>query len=116
MEIKDLLYEIDFALDSILPIEERVVEKRSTTKIMLTISQLRGCLLKLRDNLVVKNNIRGRRELYHPLEALPLEGMRMLYDDMPDNLAEKHFNQTAYNRMSKQRKEFLERNKDKNYE
>ena len=38
MEIKDLLYEIDFALDSILSIEERVVEKRSTTKIMLTIS------------------------------------------------------------------------------
>lgn len=110
MEIKDLLYEIDFALDSILPIEERVIKERSTTEIMLTISQLRGGLLKLRDILVVRNNIRGRREVYHPLEALPLEGMRMLYDDVPDNLAEKHFNQTAYNRMSKQRRDFLERN------
>jgi hypothetical protein len=110
MEIKDLLYEIDFALDSILPIEERVIEKKSTIEIMLTISQLRGGLLKLRDNLVVKNNIRGRRELYHPLEALPLEGMRMLYDDMPDNLAEKYFNQTVYNRMSKQIRDFLEKN------
>ena len=116
MEIKDLLYEIDFALDSILPIEEMVIEGKSTIKIMLTISQLRGQLLKLRDILVVKNNIKGRRELYHPLEALPLEGMRMLYDDMPDNLAEKHFNQTRYNRISKERREFLERNKDKNYE
>ena len=116
MEIKDLLYEIDFALDSILPIEERVIEGKSTIKIMLTISQLRGQLLKLRDILVVKNNIKGRRELYHPLEALPLEGMRMLYDDMPDNLAEKHFNQTGYNRISKTGREFLERNKDKNYE
>jgi len=112
MEIKDLLYEIDFALDSILPIEERVIEKKSTTKIMSTISQLRGGLLRLRDIFVVRNNIKGRRELYHPLEALPLEGMRMLYDDMPDNLAEKHFNQTAYNRISKKRREFLERNKE----
>ena len=116
MEIKDLLYEIDFALDSILPIEERVVEKKDTIKIMLTISQLRGQLLKLRDNLVVKNNIKGRRRLYHPLEAMPLEGLRMFYNDMPDNLAEKHFNQTAYNCESKKRREFLERNKDKNYE
>ena len=116
MEIKDLLYEIDFALDSILPIEERVIEGKSTIKIMLTISQLRGQLLKLRDILVVRNNIKGRRELYHPLEALPLEGMRMLYDDMPDNLAEKHFNQTIYNLISKTGREFLERNKDKNYE
>jgi len=112
MEIKDLLYEIDFALDSILPIEERVIEKKSTTEIMSTISQLRGGLLRLRDIFVVRNNIKGRRELYHPLEALPLEGMRMLYDDMPDNLAEKHFNQTAYNRISKKRREFLERNKE----
>jgi hypothetical protein len=110
MEIKDLLYEIDFALDSILPIEERVIKKKSTTEIMLTITQLRGGLLELRDKLVVKNNIRGRKELYHPLEALPLEGMRMLYVDMPDNLAEKHFNQTVYNRMSKQRRDFLDKN------
>lgn len=116
MEIKDLLYEIDFALDSILPIEERVIEGKSTIKIMLTISQLRGQLLQLRDILVVKNNIKGRRELYHPLEALPLEGLRMFYNDMPDNLAEKHFNQTPYNYESKTRREILKRNKDKNYE
>ena len=107
MEIKDLLYEIDFALDSILPIEERVIEKKSTIEIMLTISQLRGGLLKLRDILVVRNNIKGRRELYHPLEALPLELLRKLYDDMPDNLAEKHFNFTEYSKFSRRNRDII---------
>ena len=104
MDIKEILNELDFALDSILPIEERVVTQKDITSIMITISQLRGHLLNLRDKIVVEYNITGRKELYHPLEALPLEGMRMLYDDMPDNLAEKHFNQTTYNRVSKARR------------
>jgi hypothetical protein len=99
--INDLLFEIDFCLDSIFPIEERVTKKQSIERILLTISQLRGQLLSMRDDIVRDNDIKGRKELYHPLEALPLELMRNLYNDMPDNLAEKHFDSTTYNKCSK---------------
>jgi len=101
MKVKDLLHEIDWALDSILPIEERVVEQKGVFMVMKLISQLRGHLLTVRDRVVVENNVIGRKELYHPLESLTLEGMRILYKDMPDNLAEKHFDQSAYRKHSK---------------
>ena len=104
MKIKDLLHEIDWALDSILPIEERVVNRNSVDAIMAVVCQFKGHLLAVRDWLVVENKVQGRTELYHPLESLTLGGMRMLYHDMPDNLAEKHFNKSAYNRHSKQRR------------
>lgn len=104
---KDLLFKIDFCLDSILPIEERVIQKKSVAEIMSTVSQLRGQLLSMRDDIVRDNNVKGRRELYHPLEALPLELLRKLYDDMPDNLAEKHFNFTEYSKFSRRNRDII---------
>lgn len=104
---KDLLFKIDFCLDSILPIEERVIQKKSVAEIMSTVSQLRGQLLSMRDDIVKDNNIKGRKELYHPLEVLPLELLRELYDDMPDNLAEKHFNFTEYSKFSRRNRDII---------
>lgn len=100
IKTKELLHEVDWILDSILPIEERVVKGESITKIMSVISQLRGQLLSWRDTVVVENDIKGRAELYHPLEVLSLDSIQLLYPDMPDNLAEKHFNTTSYRKFS----------------
>ena len=101
MDAKELLNEIDWALDSILPIEERVVEGQRTMMIMQAISQLRGHLLRVRDDIVVEDKIKGRRELYHPLEALTKKVLKSYYPDMPDNLAERHFDESSYRKISK---------------
>ena len=113
METKKLLREIDWALDSILPIEEQVTEGDGDYIIMCSISQLRGHLLGLRDKIVFEGKVLGRKELYHPLEALTLENMRILplgfWKDMPNNLAEKHFDETEYRKYSKANRELMAR-------
>jgi hypothetical protein len=112
MEIKELLNELDFALDSILPIEEVITSGGNISAVMLAISQLRGHLLKLRDVLVVENNIFGRKELYHPLDELSVNELSIMFGQMPDNLAEKHFNFTAYKKQSKQHRQLLLKQKN----
>ena len=108
-KVKRLLHEIDWALDSILPIKERVIKQKSVPEIMRTILQLKGHLLNLRDRVIVEEGIRGRVEFYQPLEVLPLEGIRMMYPDMPDDLAEKHFIRSDYRKISKARREEMAR-------
>ena len=90
MKIEDILNEIDWALDSILPIEERLLSKAPEPDIMTVIAQLRGHLMRTRDEIVERYNLKNVKE-YKPLKVLPIEMLQMLYSDMPNNLAIKHF-------------------------
>lgn len=89
MKIDEILNEIDWALDSILPIEERLLSKASEAAIMETIAQLRGHLMRTRDEIVDSHNVKGNNK-YQPLKVIPIDTLQILYPDMPKNLAAKH--------------------------
>jgi len=75
--------------------------------VMMCISEIRGCLLKLRDYVVFKNNIYGLLEFYKPLDINNLKRLKKIDDTLPDDLVIKHFLIDNYKKQSLSYREML---------
>jgi hypothetical protein len=73
-----------------------------TAELMIFVAQLRGGLLKLRDELVVKFDVDASNDLYKPLHALNLKQLQSMFDYIPDDIASKHFDFDSYKIQSRQ--------------
>ena len=89
-----LLDEIDFSIDSIFPILDRLHRDCTKDEILECVYQLRGQLFSLRDEVVEANEMDN--SFYQPMRDDRLSAFKHIYPDLSDNVIDKHFDSLEY--------------------